>query len=440
MTVCDDTVVDSGETFRLVLRSTQLHEPISALGEIGRNGKGYKDGNGEDEITASATGTILNAETTTEVTIVADAAYAEEGTDVVFTLRRAGDTEGALTVPVSVAEDGAMLATPVPERVTFAAGSRQAALRVATDDDGANEADSTVTATLQAGPAWQVAEGAASAALTVLDNDAAPVASASVADVTVWSADMTVVEYGTGAIGAGTGDLFSNQMGRAGLRAKWLWYDPSGRKLKLGFDDGLDDAEELTLHVGGVSLGFPDNTGGNSSFTLEDVDIAWTDGETVAVRVSKPSTEAVSTDATLASLTVEGASLSPAFDAGVLVYRAAVDAETVTVAASANDDGAAVTYGPAADADVALADHQVAVPDEGETLVAVTVTAADGATQRAYRVVVARTADGANTTPTGVAGGLGHARGGRGADRIGGRDRGRGRSGQRRLHIPVACE
>ena len=126
------------------------------------------------------------------------------------------------------------------------------------------------------------------------------------------------------------------------LRAKWLWYDPAARKLKLGFDDGLDDAEALTLHVGGVSLGFPDNTGGNSSFTLENVDIAWTDGETVAARVSKPSAAAVSTDATLA---VEGATLSPAFDAGVLVYRAAVDAGTVT--ASANDGGAAVTWGPA---------------------------------------------------------------------------------------------
>ena len=58
VTVCDDGVVDSGETFRLVLRSTQLHEPISALGKIGRNGKGYGD-----EITASETGTILNEET-----------------------------------------------------------------------------------------------------------------------------------------------------------------------------------------------------------------------------------------------------------------------------------------------------------------------------------------------------------------------------------------
>ena len=68
VTVCDDGTEDSSETFRLVLRSTQLHEPISALGEIGPNGKGYGD-----EVTASETGTILNEETTTEVSIVADA-------------------------------------------------------------------------------------------------------------------------------------------------------------------------------------------------------------------------------------------------------------------------------------------------------------------------------------------------------------------------------
>ena len=397
VTVCDDTEDDSGETFRLVLNSTQLHEPISALGMIGPNGKGY----GEDEETADGTGTILNDETTTEVSIVADAAYAQEGTEVVFTLRRAGDAAEALTVPVSVVEDGAVLATPVPASVTLAAGSRQAALRVATDDDGANEADSMVTATVAAGFAWLLAQGAASAAVTVLDNDAAPVAGVTAAEVAIWSADMTVVEYGPRSIGAGTAALFSNQSGRAGLQATRLWYDPSARKLRLGFDDGLDDAESLTLHLGGVSVGFPENSGGDSSFTLEEVDLSWTDGETVAVRVSKPSAEAVSTDATLASLTVEGASLSPAFDVGVAVYRAAVDAgvETVTVAASATDGGAAVAYGPAEDADAALADHQVAAP-EGETLVEVTVTAADWKTVRRYRVVVARAA--ANTAPAGL--------------------------------------
>ena len=382
VTVCDDTVEDTGEDFSLVLRSTQL----MAVGEDSHEVRGR--------------GVIWNVESTTEVSIVADAAYAEEGSDAVFRLKRAGDAQAALTVPVSVVEDGAVLATPVPASVTFAPWARKAELRVATDDDAADEPDGTVTATVAAGFAWQVAEGAGMAAVTVLDNDAAPVAAATVADVTIWSADMTVVEYGPRSIGAGSADLFSNQAGRDGLGAKWLWYDPGTRKLKLGFDDGLDDAESLTLHVGDVSVGFPANSAGDSSFTLEDVDLAWTDGETVAARVSKPSAEAVSTDATLASLTVEGARLSPAFDAGVAVYRAEVDAgvETVTVAATANDGGATVAYGPADDTDTALADHQVAVP-EGETLVEVTVTAADWKTVRSYRVVAARAA--ANTAPAG---------------------------------------
>ena len=338
-----------------------------------------------------------------EVSIGVASAYAAEGAGAVFRLTRAGSALKALTVPVTVEETGAMLGSPVPASATFAAGAREASLRVPTAVDAVQETDSRVTARLASGAGWQLAPGAVSASLTVLDDDVAPVPVATAADVTIWSADMTVVEYGSGAIGAGSADLFSNQMGRAGLRAKWLWYDPAARKLKLGFDAGLDDAQALTLHMGAKSVGFPDRTGGNSSFSLENVDIAWTDGELVAARVSKPSAEAVSTDATLASLAVEGASLSPAFDAGVLLYRAAADAgaETVTVTASATDGGAAVTWGPAEDADAALADHQVAVPDEGETLVEVTVTAADG-TVRRYRVVVARVKDGANTAPAGL--------------------------------------
>ena len=392
VTICDDNVVDGGETFRLVLRSTQLHESIDELGEIGPEGKSYKNANGEDEETASATGTILNSESDAVVSIVADTTYGEEGSDAVFTLRRAGDAETELTVPVTVEETGAMLDGDAPESVTFAAESREVELRIATEDDGVDETDSKVTATVQAGATWHLAEEASSAELTVLDNDTAPVTSTSATDVTIWSANMKVVEYGTGVIGAGSADLFSNQTGSSGLLAKWLWYDPAARELKIAFDDGLDDAESMTLHVGDLSVGFPENSGGDSSFTLEDVDVAWTDGATVAVRVSNPSAAAVSTDATLASLIVEGSTLSPAFEAGVLVYRTAVDAEaeTVTVTATATDDGGAtVTYGPAEDADTELADHQVSLP-EGETLVAVTVTAADGKTVRSYRVVVTR--------------------------------------------------
>ena len=87
----------------------------------------------------------------------------------------------------------------------------------------------------------------------------------------------------------------------------------------------------------------------------------------------------------------------------MVLYRAVADAgaETVTVSARANDDGAAVAYGPAADADAELADHQVAAPTGGDFLVAVAVTAADG-TVRRYRVVVAPTAAGSNAAPTGL--------------------------------------
>ena len=338
-----------------------------------------------------------------EVAIAAASDYAAEGAEAVFRLSRAGSALKALTVPVTVEETGAMLGANVPAEATFAAGARETELRVPTAADAVSETDSLVTVRLGSGSGWQLAADAASASLTVLDDDVAPVTGVSAADVTIWSADMTVVEYGPRSIGASTADQFSNQQGRAGLRAKRLWYDPMERKLRIGFDDGLDDAELLTLHMGAKSVGFPANSGGDSSFTLENVDVSWSDGETLAVRVSKPSAAAVSTDATLASLIVDGAALSPAFDAGVLVYRAVADAETetVTVAALANDGGAAVTYGPADDADTELADHQVAVPDEGETLVEVTVTAADG-TVRRYRVVVARAADGANVAPTGL--------------------------------------
>ena len=338
-----------------------------------------------------------------EVSISAASNYAAEGAEAVFRLTRAGSARAALTVPVTVEETGAMLGTAAPADATFAAGARETELRVPTAADAAPETDSRVTARLASGSGWQLAPGAEAASVTVLDDDAAPVTETAAADVTIWSADMTVVEYSPRSIGAGSADLFSNQMGRAGLRAKYLWYDPAERVLRLGFDAGLYDAESLTLHVGDVSLGFPENPGGDASFTLEGVDLSWTDGETLEARISKPSASAVSTNATLASLGVEGATLSPAFDARVLLYWAVADAgaETVSVSAQANDDGATVAYGPAADADAELADHQVAAPTGGEILVVVTVTAADG-TVRRYRVVVAPTAAESNTAPTGA--------------------------------------
>ena len=249
-----------------------------------------------------------------EVSIAAASGYAAEGADAVFRLTRAGSALKALTVPVTVEETGAMLGADVPANATFAAGVRETELRVPTAAGrGLGERQPGHDAprvgfglAARAGCGGGVADGARRRRGAV--------------GVGGGRDDLVGRHDGGGVRAAvdrrGDGGPVLEPDGPGGLRAKRLWYDPTERKLRIGFDDGLDDAELLTLHMGGVSVGFPANSGGDSSFTLENVDVSWSDGETLAVRVSKPSAVALSTDATLASLSADGATLSPAFDAG----------------------------------------------------------------------------------------------------------------------------
>ena len=141
VTVCDDTVEDDAEELFL-----QFSDPSNAVID-------------EDLDRSRVVGLISNAET--EISMVADSAYVEEGAEAVFTLTRSGDAADALAVRVFVSEDGAVLGTAVPANALFPPGARVAKLRVPTDDDEADEADGTVTATVVTGFAWVAAEGAA---------------------------------------------------------------------------------------------------------------------------------------------------------------------------------------------------------------------------------------------------------------------------------------
>ena len=116
------------------------------------------------------------------------------------------------------------------------------------------------------------------------------------AGAVVWSADMTVVDYGTGAIGAGSAGLLTNQGGSAGLQATSFWYYAPQRKLSLRFTTGVDDADDLVLQAGGLLLTFPEGSSGNSSFSWSGVDAAWTDGETVAVQLAQAGTDEAPAD------------------------------------------------------------------------------------------------------------------------------------------------
>ena len=105
----------------------------------------------------------------------------------------------------------------------------------------------------------------------------------------VWSADMLVVEYTSISIGAASADLFSNIGGSADLQIKSLWSYIPDRDLRLSFEDGVPDAADYTLQVGDLTLEFPEESSGNSSFKWTDVDVDWEDGQTISVRIVQTS-------------------------------------------------------------------------------------------------------------------------------------------------------
>ena len=100
----------------------------------------------------------------------------------------------------------------------------------------------------------------------------------------LWSADITVVELENGAIGAIRAGDFSNQGGSARLTAKWLYHYEHDGKLRLSFTEGAD-VEGYLLQVGDFSVAFTENDSGNNSFTWDDVDVDWEQGDVLPAQI-----------------------------------------------------------------------------------------------------------------------------------------------------------
>ena len=149
-----------------------------------------------------------------------------------------------------------MLDGSPPTSATFAAGNSETELRIPTKGDSTVEDDSTVTVSIQASSTYRrEANDAAKATTTILDDDAAapPGGTSGSAGTTVWSADMSVTDYGNGSIGAGSASLLANQRGSEGLQAKWLYYHTGERKLRMSFTTNVDSGG-LTVNAGGINL------------------------------------------------------------------------------------------------------------------------------------------------------------------------------------------
>ena len=387
--IIDDSVSDGGEEMLL-----QLTNASGVTRFVDSNGDFQAAGLG-------AIGTINNDEPSDDligdlplVSIEADAEFETEGSNASFTLSRTGEASDALTVSLTVAEDGAMLIESTPTSASFDAGSATATIEVNTVGDDTDEADSKITVTLATGDGYKLGTNNQSqATTTILDDDAAtlPGDTVAVPGTVIWTADMTVVDYGNGNIGAGSASLLASQSGSEDLRARWLYYESGERKLRMAFTTGINTAA-LRLKGAHLNMPFPAGRSGDASFTWENIDVDWSDGDTFDVELVRGEVAATAApDPTLKALSVSGATLSPAFDPETVLYTAVMDSntESVTVSATTNDDDATVAFGPSEDADSKAANHQVTA-GEGDTLTTVTVTAPDGETTRTYRVIVKR--------------------------------------------------
>ena len=137
--------------------------------------------------------TAYTLDNTPPMVSIADGSPVEEGTPATFTLSRTGPTTSPLTVNVSVMGTGDVLAGTAPTSITFGAGDATATLSVMTQDNDIDEADRTITATVEANsatPATYELGTDSQATVTVTDNDTR--------DVVVSGSPLTVNEGGTG--------------------------------------------------------------------------------------------------------------------------------------------------------------------------------------------------------------------------------------------------
>ena len=229
----------------------------------------------------------------TVVSIAPAASPVTEGGAATFVVRRTGDTAQPLTVAVSVDEAGAVVDGTPASSVTIGAGAAQARLSVSTDDDGTDEADGSVTASVTSGGGYRVDPSSRSARVDVLDNDDAT----GPASEAVWSTTLEWTDMGGGWLIAYEANFSAPTWTESGDEFG-IWYMAYGQSsgelwLKLSSEmprGGIPDPGELALQLGDVTVA---PAGVVSAFARGDTAIArgveqsWAVGDRVAVRLSR---------------------------------------------------------------------------------------------------------------------------------------------------------
>ena len=135
---------------------------------------GFTDDDGTGETVESAQTSAVESPSPV-LTVAAETGTVTEGEDAVFILTRTGALSGALSVTFEITGGDAVLSDTAPTAATFGANADTARVTLATDDDGADETNATLTLTLTDGDAYDL--GTPSAAMVTVTDHAAPAVS-----------------------------------------------------------------------------------------------------------------------------------------------------------------------------------------------------------------------------------------------------------------------
>ena len=318
------------------------------------------DGNlsGEDEVEVT-----VRRSDPPQVSISASSDQVAEGAPVAFEVTLDKAAPEALTVAVSVTENGSALSGTPPASLAFAKGATSATLSVPTAGDTVVESDSIVTATVTAGTGYTIGS-TSSSAVTVKDDDAATFTVSAVPEA------IAEGESATLTVAISNGVSFAE--------AQTISLAASGT---ASASDYTGVPPTLTLAAGVASV---------TATLAASADQEEEDAETVTVTASHGGStigsatvtiNSISRDATLATLSLSGVDIGT-FSGSVTSYHASVpnSVTSTTVTATASHSGAIVSIDPGSE--VALA--------EGANQIRVTVTAGDGTTRKNYTVTVTR--------------------------------------------------
>ncbi len=335
-------------------------------------------GQGYTVSTAAGSATVAVADDDVpEISIISNGDITEGGS-AAFTLTANPAPASALSVSVSVTQAGDFGASAGSQTVTIPT-SGSATLTIATSDDGVDEADGSVTATVDAGTGYTVSSTAGTATVAVADDDAAPQTctpnlpsdAITVSEVKTWrgeySQDSHVSRWNRvlAALGEDTGEapMTADQAREIKSRIDNTRWDRTVRTL-----DAMEKCNNPPAATPEVSItgGSGVTEGGDATFTLT-ANPAPTADLSVSVSVAQTGDYGVSTGSQTVSIPTTGSATLT-----VATGDDGVDEADGSVTATVNSGTGYTVSGTAGSATVAVADDDV--PE-------VSITAGSGITE-----------------------------------------------------------